>query len=213
MDKLDKQRHYWLREDLEPLMDVVSEIERAAIKAGLCEEHRDPDARSSGYSLVYPKTTEGTAEELRLRGLECNVSILVGLVECGVVQPAGDLSDLHLPIERSRDDIDAPVDWLCDSDPFNLEWSRDDIDAVAEWLYEHEHWNPWTYFCWVCNLRFGQCVQAHRVASARYGWGFSATFDVIGRPFYVEPAEDPDGYATIWFLRKGTKVAPVKEAS
>lgn len=179
------KRHYWVREDFDHLMDLVSKVERKAIEAGLAEKYEFPGERSSSASLTYPKTTEGAYKELRLRGLKCDASTLVALVERGVVRPAGE--------------------------PSSLEWSKEDIDAAAEWLYENSHWDSWTHFCWVCNLRFGQCVKAYRVAAARFGWGFSLSFDPLGRVFVVEPAEEPDGYAFIRFYPQDAKLEPVGE--
>ena len=89
-----------------------------------------------------------------------------------------------------------------------LFWSKDTIDAAAEWLYENERWGSWTHFCWVCNLRYGQCVKAHRVAAARYDLGISLSFDPLGLVTVIEPADDPDDYAYVRFFPKGTKVEP-----
>jgi len=181
----DHKRHYWLREDFEPLMDLLPAVDRAKLKELLSEGKEFPGERSSSCSLVYPKTTEGAFRELRLRGLRCSASTLLQLVEQKIVRPAGELS--------------------------NLQWSQEDIDAAAEWLYENERWDSWTHFCWVCNLRFGHCVRAYRVAAARYGWGFSLSFDPLGRTTVIEPAENPDDYARIRFYPKGTEVGTVEE--
>jgi len=179
------KRHYWVREDFDYLMDLVSQVERRAIEEGLAEKYEFPGERSSSSSLAYPKATEGAYRELRLRGLKCDAATLLGLVEQGVVRPAGE--------------------------PPDLQWTKADIDAAAEWLYENGHWDSWTHFCWVCNLRFGQCVKAYRVAAARFGWGFSLSFDPLGRVTVIEPPEEPDGYAFIRFFPKDTKLAPVGE--
>jgi hypothetical protein len=180
-----EKRHYWLREDFDRLMDLLPAADREMLlQMGASLEL--PGDRSRSTSLVYPKTIEGAFRELRMRGLKCDAADLMRLVEQRIVQPAGELSD--------------------------LQWSKDDIDAAAEWLYENERWDSWTHFCWVCNLRFGQCVQAYRVAAARFGWGFSHSFDPLGRVTVIEPPDDPDDYARVRFFPKGTKVEP-KEVS
>jgi hypothetical protein len=176
----NQKRHCWLREDFDCLMAPVSSAWEWAAKVGRC-----PDKRSAGAALTYPKTTEGALRELRLRGLKCDAVTLLGLVERGVVRPAGE--------------------------PPDLQWTKDDIDTAAEWLYEKGHWDSWTHFCWVCNLRFGQCVKAYRVAAARFGWGFSLSFDLLGCVSVIDPPEEPDGYAFIRFFPTETKVAPVGE--
>ncbi len=178
--------HYWLREDFDDLMDLVSQVERAALQAGLAGKYKLPGEHACGAVLAYPKTTAGAYRELRLRGLTCDVPMLVGLVGQGVVRPAGE--------------------------PSNLQWSKHDIDAAAEWLYEEGHWDSWTHFCWVCNLRFGQCVKAYRVAAARFGWEFSLSWDLAGRVFVAEPAEEPDAYAFIRFYPQDARLKPVGEA-
>jgi len=80
------------------------------------------------------------------------------------------------------------------------------LDAAAEWLYEHERWNPWTHYCWVSNLRFGQAVRAHRYMCARYNKGFSVGFDAIGLVTVIEPPDNPNDYARVQFYPKGTRV-------
>ncbi len=166
-----KKRHYLLREDFDELMKFAGD----AVP--------DPTPRpNSGSSFDYPKNTEGAFRELRIRGLEVDGLKLWQMAKDGIVSPQGARSAMTWTGE----------DWL--------EWSKEDIDQAAEWLYEHERWNPWTHFCWLCNLRFAQCVKAHRLAAARYGWGWSSGFDVLGRNFYVERAKDPNEYAFIRFL-------------
>lgn len=142
--------------------------------------HEFPGDRKSSASLTYPKNIEGAFRELRLRGLECDAATLMELVEKRIVLPKGDMS--------------------------NLEWSEEDIDAAAEWLNESQRWGPWTHFCWVANLRYGQAVQAHRYMCARHGLGFSMSFDALGVVTVIEPAENPDDYARVRFYPKGTKV-------
>lgn len=176
------KRHYWLREDFDRLMDLLPAADRDTLKALLPGGLEFPGERSSSSSLVYPKTIEGAFRELRLRGLECVAADLMHLVEQKIVRPGGELS--------------------------NLEWSKEDIDAAAEWLDENQRWGSWTHFCYVCNLSFGQCVQAYRVAAARFGWGFSQSFDPLGRVTLIDPPIDPDDYARVRFYPKGTKVEP-----
>ena len=166
-----KKRHYLLREDYDQLMELPGNTKL------------DPEqAKRSSRALYYPKNTEGAFRELRFRGLDVDGIKLWQLATEGIVHPEGALPGMT---------------WTGDD---NLEWSKEDIDQAAKWLYEHHHWNSWTHFCWVCNLRFGQCIKAHRLAAARYGWGWSGGFDVIGKNFYVERAENPDEYAFIRFL-------------
>jgi hypothetical protein len=176
-----QKRHYWLREDFDRLIGLLPAADLQRLKEmGASLEW--PSDRSRSTSLVYPKTIEGAFRELRMRGLKCDAADLLHLVEKHIVDPAGELSD--------------------------LQWSKEDIDAAAEWLYENQRWDSWTHFCWVCNLRFGQCVQAYRVASARFGWGLGPSFDPLGRVTVIEPPADPDGYARVRFYLKGTKVEP-----
>ena len=96
----NKKQHYWLREDFDDLMDLVSQIERKAVGAAPAA---NCDPRAMGSSLAYPKTTEGAYRELRLRGLKCDAATLLGLVEQGVVRPAGEPPDL----QWTKADIDA----------------------------------------------------------------------------------------------------------
>jgi hypothetical protein len=170
-----KKQHYWLREDFDHLMGLLP-----------AADHEFPGDRKSSTSLTYPKNIEGAFRELRFRGLQCDASTLMQLIEQKVVRPAGELSA--------------------------LEWSKEDIDAAAEWLYEHGRWGSWTHFCWVCNLRYGQCIKAYRVAVARYGLPFTLSFDPLGLVTVVEPAENPDDYAYVRFFPKGVAVEP-QEAS
>ena len=69
----NKKHHYWLREDFDYLMDLVSQIERKAVEAAPAVNY---DPRAMGSSLSYPKTTEGAHRELRLRGLKCDAATL-----------------------------------------------------------------------------------------------------------------------------------------
>ena len=144
-----------------------------------------PGDRSSSSSLAYPKYTEGAMRELRLRGLDCDGGLLERLADEGLVQPT-----LMAGSEGIR------------------QWTKEDIDAAAEWLYNNERWSSWTHYCWVSNLRYGQCVKAFRVAAARFGLPFSLGFDPLGLVTVIEPAEDPDDYAYVQFFPKGTQVEP-----
>ncbi len=76
-------------------MELVSQVARKAMQAGLDEKDKFPGERSSEGVLAYPKTTDGACCEFRLRGLKCGASTLVGLVEQGVVRPAGHGLDLQ----------------------------------------------------------------------------------------------------------------------
>lgn len=149
-------------------------------------DHEFPNDRNTSSSLFYPKTTEGAFRELRLRGLQCDEATLLRLVEQQVVTPAGE--------------------------PAALQWSKHDIDAAAERLYENGDRNPWTQFCWVGNLRYGQCVKAYRVASARFGLPFSMDFDPLGLVTVIEPASSPDEYARVRFFPKGTILEPQEDS-
>lgn len=144
-----------------------------------------PGANKSGMSLFYPKHIEGAVAELKLRGLEVDGYGLQKLVDEGVVNP-----------KRMEG-----------SDTMTL-WSKEDIDAAAEYLYENDQWSPWTHFCYVANIRFGQAVKAHRVAAARFGLGFTLGFDLPGLVSVIEPGEEPDGYAWIKFFPRNTKLQP-----
>jgi hypothetical protein len=159
-------------------------------------DHESPGSRKSSTSLTYPKNTEGAFRELRMRGLHVDGIYLWQLAEKGMVRPTGARPDMT---------------WTGED---YLEWSQEDIDAAAEWIHENDQtkWSSWTHFCWVCNLRYGQCVKAFRVAAARYGLPFSMGFDPLGLVTVVEPAHTPDEYAYVRFFPKGTKVEP-QEAS
>ena len=145
------------------------------------DDHEFPGDRDSSASLHYPKSTEGAHRELVLRGLKCDAALLREFVDRQIVKTDGEL------------------------------WSKDDIDAAAEWLYEDEsHWDSFTHFCWVNNLRFGQCIKARRVAAAMFRLPFSLSFDPLGLVSVVEPAEGSDDYAFIRFFPKGTKLQPAE---
>ncbi len=144
-----------------------------------------PGANKSGMSLFYPKHIEGAVAELKLRGLEVTPEDLDNLVATGIVKP----------------------ETMSGSDGIAL-WSKEDIDAAAEYLYENDQWSPWTHFCYVANIRFGQAVKAHRVAAARFGLGFTLGFDLPGLVSVIEPGEEPDGYAWIKFFPRNTKLQP-----
>lgn len=178
-----QKRYYLVREDFEHLMGLLP-----------AAEHQFPGDRKSSTSLVYPKNTEGAFRELRLRGLQCDGIQLWELAKQGIAKPVG---------------ARPMMTWT--GEDF-LEWSKEDIDAAAEWLYENQHWNPWTHFCWVTNVRYGQAVKAYRVAAARYNLPFTIGFDPLGLVTVVEPAENPDDYAYVRFFPKGMKVGP-QEAS
>lgn len=175
------KRHYWVREDFDHLMDLLP-----------AAEHEFPGDRKSSSSLTYPKSTEGAFRELRLRGLQVDGIDLWQLAADGIVEPTG---------------ARPGMTWTGED---YLEWSEADIDTAAEWIYENDEtkWSSWTHFCWVSNLSFGQCVKAFRVAAARYGLGFSLSFDPLGLVTVIEPAETPDEYAYIRFFPKGTVVEP-----
>lgn len=182
-----KKRHYWLREDFDHLISLLpgSDIP-------------NPNHYNSSSSLQYPKHTEGAFRELRLRGLKCDEPMLQHLVERGICNPRRG----HSLVTDDQGNVDyVPSIHI-------MFWEKEDIDAAAEWLYEHEYWGSWTHFCWVCNLRFGQCVKAHRVAAARYGVSVGLSFDPLGLATVIEPAEDPDDYAYVWFYPKGAKLEP-----
>lgn len=147
------------------------------------DDHEFPGDRDSSASLHYPKTIVGAHRELVLRGLKCDVAILRELVDGQIVKTDGE------------------------------QWSKDDIDAAAEWLYEDEsHWDSFTHYCWVNNLRFGQCIKARRVAAALFRLPFTLSFDPLGLASFVEPAEGSDDYGFIRFFPKGTK-GPSPEVS
>jgi hypothetical protein len=144
-----------------------------------------PNGNRLGHTLQYPKHVEGAIAELKLRGLECDAATLESLVAEGVVNP-----------ER-----------MPESDGIKM-WSKDDIDAAAEYLYDHDKWSPWTAFCFVSNIRFGQAVKAYRVAAARYNLGFTLNFDLPGLVTVIEPGDSPDDYAWITFYPGDTKLRP-----
>lgn len=177
------KRHYWVREDFDPLMDLLPD-----------EDREDPNARNSSSSLVYPKSTEGAFRELRYRGLFVDGIYLWNLVEKGIVQPAGGRPG---------------ITWT--GEDF-LNWRKEDIDAAAEWIYANDPqaWSSWTDFCWVGNLSYGQCVRAFRVAIARYNLPFSRNFEPMAVVSVIEPAEHPDDYARVTFFPKGTKLEPAE---
>ncbi|QDU76898.1 hypothetical protein Pan97_39550 [Bremerella volcania] len=175
------KKHYWLREDFDQLMELLPNIDDEKMRS-----------RNSSTALIYPKSTEGAFRELRLRGLYVDGIYLWQLAEKGIVQPKGARPGMTW----------TGNDWL--------EWSKEDIDAAAEWIYENDQdrWSSWTHYCWVNNLRFGQCVKARRVAAARYKMGFSTSFDVLGLVTVIEPSTDPNEYAYIRFFPQGTKLEP-----
>jgi|GEM_PF-828373 len=183
-------RHYWLREDFDHLIGLIPGI-------GI----PSPRGRDSSASLDYPKSTEGAMLELRLRGLDCDGELLTKLVEKGIVNPGRG----HAMMTNDKDEVVfGPSDRI-------LYWDKEHIDTAAEWLYSNEHWKPWTHFCWVANLRFGQAVKAHRVACARYGLGFHTSFDIPGYLTIIEPAQNAlDNYATIRFYPDSMKAEVTK---
>ncbi|MBM4017149.1 MAG: hypothetical protein FJ288_02285 [Planctomycetes bacterium] len=182
------KRHYWLREDFDHLMGLLPGADRAW-----------PDSGKSASSLFYPKHTEGAVAELKLRGLKCDGYLLTELAEKDIVNPGRG----HSLVSDNEGNVHTvPSSRI-------LYWSKADIDLVAEHLYQDErNWTPWTHFCWVANLRFGQVAKAHRVAAARYGLGFSVGWDVLGLVTVIEPPEDSEDYAYLRFLPASAKVAP-----
>lgn len=180
------KRHYWVREDFDRLMDLLPAGEKAS-----------PGDRNSSCSLTYPKSTEGAYRELRLRGFDVDGIDLWRLAEKGILQPEG---------------ARPAMSW---NGQDYLEWSKADIDAAAEWFYANDQskWSSLMHFCWVNNLSFGQCVKAKRVAAARYGLGFSLSFDVLGLVTVIEPAEDPDDYGHLRLFPKGTILEPQEVAN
>ena len=177
--KLDKRieqsdgekRHYWLREDFDHLMKLLP-----------VRDQKSHDCRESGSSLAYAKNIKGALGELRLRGLQCDESVLMHLVDQKVVRPKSDSS--------------------------SPQWTKKNIDTAAEWLYEHQRWSSWTHFCWTCNLRYGQVVKAYRVAAARYDLRFSMSFEPLGLVTVIEPADSAEDYAWVRFFQSGAKVDP-----
>jgi len=145
-----------------------------------------PGDDRSGSSLHYPKRTEGAISELKLRGLQCDVDAIEAIIAEGVVDPK-----------------------LMPTSPEGVMlWRKEDIDAAAEHLNRHLKWSPWTAFCFVANIRFGQAVKAYRVAAARYGLGFTFGFDLPGLVTVIEPGDSPDDYAWIAFYPGDTKLQP-----
>ena len=179
------KKHYWLRPDFAEAMQLIPGND-----LGL------PGSSNSSMSLAYPKTSSGAVAELKLRGLKCDEADLAALIAEGIVTPRRG--------ESMVCDEKGNVGFVPSLKV--AYWSADDIDAAAEWLYEHERWNPWTHFCWVSNLRFGQAVRAHRYMCARYNKGFSVGCDAIGLVTVIEPPDDPADYARVRFYPKGTKV-------
>lgn len=179
------KRHYWLRSDFDELMGLLPGGDLAR-----------PGSRDSSMSLVYPKSTKGAAAELKLRGLECDESVLAQLVEQGVIEPERGRA---LVSDQQGNVGTVPSERL-------VLWTKENIDDAAEWLYDNDRWSHWTHFCWVSNLRYGQAVKAHRYMSARYDLGFTTSFDALGVVTVVEPSEDPDDYARVQFYPKGAKV-------
>lgn len=142
----------------------------------------DPNDRNSSVALSYPKSIEGAFRELRFRGFKVDAADLMRLVEEKIVVPDGSLS--------------------------SQEWDKQHIDAAAEWLYDHEQWNSWTHYCWVNNLRYGQCLKAHRAAGVKYGLPMSMSWDAIGLNSTIESPEDPNDYAFVRFFPRGTELGP-----
>ncbi len=177
--------HFWLRGDFDELMALLPGNEMAT-----------PGSADTSCSLTYPKSAKGAVAELKLRGLKCDEADLEFLLKKGIVTPRRGES---LARDEQGNATFVPSTKI-------TYWAKEDIDAAAEWLYEHERWNPWTHYCWVSNLRFGQAVRAHRYMCARYNKGFSVGFDAIGLVTVIEPPDDPADYARVRFYPKGTKV-------
>lgn len=142
----------------------------------------DPKDRDSSVALSYPKSIEGAFRELRFRGFQVDAADLMQLVEDKLVVPDGSLS--------------------------SQKWDKQHIDAAAEWLYENQKWNSWTHYCWVNNLRFGQCHKAHRAACVKYGLPMSMSWDALGLNSTVESPEDHNDYAFVRFFPRGTELGP-----
>lgn len=179
------KRHYWLREDFDELMGLLPGNDLAL-----------PGSADSSISLAYPKSLKGAAAELKLRGLKCDEADLALLADNGIVTP-----------QRGRSlasDDQGNVDMVPSAKV--MFWAKENIDAAAEWLYENEHWDSWTHFCWVANLRFGQAVRAHRYMCARHNLGFTTSFDALGVVTVIEAPEDSNEYARVRFYPRGTKV-------
>ena len=184
---MDRQahRHYWLRQDFDAMMEMVPGNDPPL-----------PEAKDTSFSLTYPKSVKGAVAELNLRGIKCDEADMESMVKAGIVTPRHGKSPSR--DERGSTHSVPSTESTC--------WAPSDIDAAAEWLYKHERWNPWTHFCWVSNLRFGQAVRAHRYMCARYNKGFSAGFDAIGLVTVIEPPDDPADYARVQFYPKGTPI-------
>lgn len=138
--------------------------------------------RLQQYSLLptdnYPKFSDKAMMELRRRGLLCEPDDLAKAVEELelIPQPAGGSSRLEF-----------------------MQWTKDQIDSVAEWLARRSSYTDEGVFCEMCNLRFGQVVQAYRVAMARFGWAYVSTFELTYGTVTIRPAENPGEYATLIF--------------
>jgi hypothetical protein len=175
------KRHYWDREDFDMLLGVVDR-----------DPHPDPvHEAASATCLNYPKSIEGAYRELRLRGLECDEGDLKLMVTDAIVRPDG--------IEHPEDDLGKQ------------RWEKHHIDAAADWLYEHRRWSSWTHYCYVNNLRYGQCVKAYRAACIRYGFPVTWTFDVQGINQTVEAPANHEDFAYVRFYPQGTELGPVGE--
>ncbi len=148
-----------------------------------------PNGNKQGSTLEYPKHTEGAVSELKLRGLTCDGEKLVGMVSEGIVKP----------------------ELMAGSQSIYM-WEKADIDAAAEHLFAKREWNSWTHFCFVGNLRFGQAVKAYRVAAAKYGLGFSMSFDILGLTTVIEPAENAaTDYGWVKFFPADVSLDPQEE--
>lgn len=144
-----------------------------------------PGGNKLGHSLQYPKYTEGAIAELKLRGLLADQKVLDRMVAEGIAHPQTMSGSAGI-----------------------LLWSKEDIDAVAEYLYENDQWSSWTHFCFVSNIRYGQAVKAYRVAAARYGLGFTLSFDLPGLVTVIEPGQTGNDYAWIAFYPGNAKLKP-----
>ena len=184
---MDRQahRHYWLRQDFDAMMEMVPGNDPPL-----------PEAKDTSFSLTYPKSVKGAVAELNIRGLKCDEADMESMVKAGIVTPRH--GEATACTERNNAN-------LATSTKITV-WSAADIDAAAEWLYKNERWNPWTHYCWMSNLRFGQAVRAHRYMCARYRKGFSVSFDGIGIVTVIEPSDDPADYARVQFYPRGPLV-------
>ncbi len=181
------KRHYWIREDFDVQMGRRQHLAPRSEDSKPTEE-----TKKSSMSLVYPKNTEGAYRELRLRGLECDGIVLWQLAAKGIVTPIGARREMQW---NGKD---------------YLEWRKEDIDAAAEWLYEEGRWCSWTHFCWVCNLSFGQCIEARQMMSIEYGYKESFSFDPVGLITVIEPRESSEDFAAVRFFPKGTELKVTK---